>query len=107
MSFLKDMKDQFVNKIFKNDFYLNEKEKLIGENTDVYGLQAGYFNKIIEKNKNYKVLVLGAGGVAPSIIFALIKSNVADITLSNRTYEKSLFLKSRFPKIWKSTIKSI
>ena len=82
-----------------NIVYLNEEDKLIGENTDVYGLQAGYFNKVIEKDKNYKALVLGAGGVAPSIIFALIKSKVADITLSNRTYEKSLFLKSRFPKI--------
>ena len=45
-----------------NIVYLNEEDKLIGENTDVYGLQAGYFNKVIE-NKNYKVLVLGAGGV--------------------------------------------
>ncbi len=82
-----------------NTVFLNDEGKLIGENTDVFGLQAGYLNKIIEKGKNYNVLILGAGGVAPSIIFALIKSNVTNINLSNRTYEKSLFLKNRFPKI--------
>ena len=41
-------------------------------------------------------MILGAGGVAPSIILALIKSNISDISLANRTYEKSLFLKQNF-----------
>ena len=44
-----------------NIVYLNEDDKLIGENTDVYGLQAGYFNKVIEKSvkqflETYKII---------------------------------------------------
>ena len=55
--------------------------------------------RFLLKRNNYKALVLGAGGVAPSIIFALIKSKVADITLSNRTYEKSIYFKKNFQKL--------
>ena len=32
-----------------------------------------------------KILILGAGGVVPSIIFALNKMKVSEITISNRT----------------------
>ena len=46
-----------------------------------------------------KALILGAGGVAPSIILALLKSNIAHISISNRTYEKSIFLKKKFKEI--------
>ena len=41
---------------------------------------------------------MGAGGVSPSIILALIKSNISNITVTNRTFEKALFLK-KFPHI--------
>tara|TARA_A100000164_G_C21820543_1_gene730115 strand:- start:145 stop:975 length:831 start_codon:yes stop_codon:yes gene_type:complete len=82
-----------VNTIFKD-----EENNLIGENSDVYGLQAGYLNKIVDNEKRgKKALVLGAGGVAPSVIVSLKKSKIDLIYLSNRTYEKSLFLKKQFP----------
>ncbi len=45
------------------------------------------------------MLILGAGGVAPSIILALLKSNITDISIANRTYEKLLFLKKNFKEI--------
>lgn len=81
-----------------NTVYLDNDEKLIGDNTDVFGLQAGYLKEINLKDaKSKKVLVLGAGGVAPSVILALNKSNLNNISLTNRTFEKSLFLKKRFP----------
>ena len=80
-----------------NTIYLNEDKKVIGENTDIYGLQAAYFKKIIDNNSiKKKALIIGAGGVSPSIIVALTKSNVVDITIINRTYDKCLFLKSKF-----------
>jgi len=73
---------------------------LIGENTDVFGFQAAYLKSIPnQEKKNKKVLILGAGGVAPSIILALLKSNILNISLSNRTYEKSLFLKKNFKNL--------
>ena len=44
-------------------------------------------------------MIIGAGGVAPSIILALVKSKIDNISLVNRTYEKSLFLKRKFNMI--------
>ena len=67
-----------------NTIWLQEKNKALkGDNTDVFGLLAGYFKEIIGvKNLNTKVLILGAGGVAPSVIYALQKSLVNNIYLS-------------------------
>ena len=96
-----------VNTVFKD-----KKNNLIGENSDVYGLQAGYLNKIINNEKrNQKALVLGAGGVSPSVIVSLKKSKIENIFLANRTYEKTLFLKKQFPYLqiikWSEVKKSI
>ncbi len=83
-----------------NTILLDENESIIGENTDVFGFQAAYLKSISElEKKNKRALILGAGGVAPSIILALTKSNFNKISLSNRTYEKSIFLKKKFPNI--------
>ena len=67
-------------------------DNLVGHNTDIFG-----FDKAI-KNLNFnmkgkKILILGAGGVVPSIIFALNKMNVSKIFISNRTKEKAENLK--------------
>ncbi len=78
-----------------NTVYLDDKGNLVGENTDVYGVQAAYLNKISLQKKFNSALVLGAGGVSPSIIYALIKSNLRNISITNRTYEKSIFLKKK------------
>ncbi len=43
-----------------------------------------------------KVFILGAGGVVPSIIFALNKMEVSEVTISNRTKQKAENLKKRF-----------
>ena len=71
---------------------------LIGHNTDIVGFQKA-INKLNYKIKNKKILILGAGGVVPSIIFALSKMEVSKITVSNRTYKKAENLKSQFNKI--------
>jgi len=84
-----------------NTVYLDSSDNLIGENTDVFGLQAGYLRTIIGEinKKDIKVLILGAGGVAPSIIIALKKSNINDISITNRTHDKALSFKKVFPNI--------
>ena len=57
-----------------NTISLNDEGKIVGNNTDVYGLEQGFINKINNKNlQKNKVLILGAGGVTPSIIYALKK----------------------------------
>ena len=71
---------------------------LIGHNTDIGGFQKA-MNKLDYKVKDKKILILGAGGVVPSIIFALNKMEVSKITVSNRTYKKAEDLKSQFNKI--------
>ena len=70
-----------------NTLYINNEGTLIGENTDVYGLQAAYLKKIDIASQK-KVLIIGAGGVSPSVILSLQKSGVKDISIINRTIEK-------------------
>ena len=83
-----------------NTIFLDKEDNLIGENTDVFGFQAGYLQTLSNQDKkNKKALIIGAGGVAPSIILALVKSKIDNISLVNRTYEKSLFLKRKFNMI--------
>ena len=80
-----------------NTLYLKD-NKLIGHNTDIVG-----FETSIKKSKfdvsNKDILVLGAGGVVPSIIFALNKMKVSKIKISNRTKEKADNLKKLFNNI--------
>tara|TARA_Y100001958_G_C21141173_1_gene479860 strand:- start:22 stop:852 length:831 start_codon:yes stop_codon:yes gene_type:complete len=95
-----------------NTVMLDQNNNLVGENTDVFGFQAAYLKSFSnQEKKNKKVLIFGAGGVAPSIILALLKSNIVDISLANRTYEKSLFLKKNFKEIkvirWEDCSKEI
>ena len=91
--------DQLVNDAKKtnsvNTVFLNENNSVVGENTDVFGLQAAYFKEITQIH-NKKALVIGAGGVSPSVIFSLSKSKLRNITIVNRTHEKSIFLKKKF-----------
>jgi shikimate dehydrogenase len=68
---------------------------IIGENTDVFGLQAAYL-KEIDNDLNKKALVIGAGGVSPSVVLSLQKSGIKNISITNRTSEKCLFLKKKF-----------
>ncbi len=75
--------------LFDND------NTVIGENTDVYGLQAAYL-KEIDNNCNKKALVIGAGGVSPSVILSIKKSGINNISITNRTNEKCIFLKKKF-----------
>jgi shikimate dehydrogenase len=80
-----------------NTLYLKD-NKVIGHNTDIVGFEIS-----IKKSKfnvsNKEVLILGAGGVVPSIIFALNKMKVSKIKISNRTRKKAENLKKLFKNI--------
>ncbi len=84
---------KFTNSV--NTVYLNEQNIVVGENTDVFGLQAAYLKEIVDI-ENKKALIIGAGGVSPSVIFSLEKSKVRNISIANRTHDKSIFLKKKF-----------
>ena len=71
---------------------------LVGHNTDISGFQKA-INNLNYDVKDKKILILGAGGVVPSIIFALNKMGASKIIVTNRTYKKAENLKSQFNKI--------
>ena len=71
---------------------------LVGHNTDIAGFDSA-IKKLDFNVEGKKVLILGAGGVVPSIIFALQKMNVQEITISNRTKERAENLKVLFSNI--------
>ena len=81
-----------------NTIYLDSKNTVVGENTDVFGLQAAYL-KEVDNISNKKCLIIGAGGVSPSAIHSLQKSGVRDISIINRTKEKCIFLKKKFKNL--------
>ena len=75
-----------------------EKGNLIGHNTDIVGFDKAI--KALKFNmKDKKILILGAGGVVPSIIFALKEMDVLEITISNRTRQKAENLRILFKNL--------
>ena len=80
-----------------NTIYLKD-NKVVGHNTDIYGFETSIKKSNYNLN-NKEILILGAGGVVPSIIFALIKMKVSKIKICNRTKEKAENLKKLFKNI--------
>ena len=80
-----------------NTVYMQNK-KIVGHNTDIGGFELA-IKKIGYDVKNKKVFILGAGGVAPSIIVALKKMGSSQIYLTNRTIQKADNLNKIFPYI--------
>ena len=85
-------KTQSVNTVFLDG------DKVTGHNTDISGFELA-IKKINFDIKNKEILILGAGGVVPSIIFDLNKMKVSKIIISNRTREKAENLKKLFKNI--------
>ena len=85
-------KTQSVNTIYLKD------NKVVGHNTDIFGFETSIKKSEYDPN-NKEVLILGAGGVVPSIIFALIKMKVSKIKICNRTKEKAENLKKIYKNI--------
>jgi len=80
-----------------NTIYLKE-NIVIGHNTDIGGFELS-IKKTKYNIKNKKVLILGAGGVVPSIIEALTRMRSSQIYVSNRTKKKAEKLKELFENI--------
>jgi shikimate dehydrogenase len=80
-----------------NTIYLKD-NKVVGHNTDIFGFESSIKKSDYNLN-NKEVLILGAGGVVPSIIFALIKMKVSKIKICNRTKEKAENLKKFYKNL--------
>tara|TARA_B100001175_G_C19504210_1_gene639899 strand:- start:1265 stop:2056 length:792 start_codon:yes stop_codon:yes gene_type:complete len=95
--FLDQLTPQAYSTKSVNTIYL-ENDKLFGHNTDVDGFLFGINNLNFDINGK-KILILGAGGVVPSIIFALKKIGASQIIISNRTEKKAEALKNLFDNL--------
>ena len=77
-----------------NTVYMKN-NKIIGHNTDIEGFELN-----IKKTKfnvaGKKIFIIGAGGVVPSLIFALKRMRASNIIISNRTKQNAENLKNLF-----------
>ena len=97
IKYLDELSVEAQNTQSVNTIYLKD-NKVVGHNTDIYGFETSIKKSDYDLN-NKEVLILGAGGVVPSIIFALIKMKVSKIKICNRTKEKAENLKKLYKNI--------
>ncbi|NUO81879.1 shikimate dehydrogenase [candidate division KSB1 bacterium] len=71
-------------------------ERLIGHNTDASGFQRSLEKARLEVS-NQEVLLLGAGGAAKAVVFALLAKGVRSIYLCNRHEERARQLHATLP----------
>lgn len=67
-----------------------------GGNTDAYGFAANLDEQASCWDKSRGAVVLGAGGAARAVIFALQQRGIQNIRVANRTVERAIELSHRF-----------
>ena len=97
ISYLEKLTPEAENTQSVNTIYLN-KNKVTGHNTDIDGFKLAIQDIKFDVSKK-NILIIGAGGVVPSIIYSLIKMKAHKIYLINRTKEKAEDLKKLFKNI--------
>jgi shikimate dehydrogenase len=63
--------------------------EMIGHNTDGIGLVRDLEQNLDIHLKNKKILLIGAGGAAEGVIYSMLEKKPSELTLTNRTIEKS------------------
>ena len=95
--YLDELTEQAKKTQSVNTIYLGA-NGITGHNTDIEGFEESL--RYVKYNvKDKDVLILGGGGVVPSIIFALKNMQAQNIIISNRTREKAENLKKIFENI--------
>ena len=77
-----------------NTLEFKDKE-IIGHNTDGIGLVRDLEQNLNLNLKSKKILLMGAGGAAEGVIYSMLEKNPLEITLTNRTIEKSNVIKNK------------
>ena len=80
---------QSVNTVYMKD------NKIIGHNTDIEGFESNIKNTKFSATGK-KIFIIGAGGVVPSLVFALKRMKASNIIISNRTKQNAENLKNLF-----------
>jgi len=84
-----DKVEESARRIGAINTIVNNKGILIGYNTDVIG-----FKKSLQEDgkftiKGEKAVILGAGGAARAVVYALLEEGIEEISIFNRTLEKA------------------
>lgn len=79
---LLDNIDEIATEIGAVNVVINKNGKLIGKNTDAYGFAENIRTSVTGTKK---AVVLGAGGAAKAVIFALLEIGFKEIIITNRS----------------------
>lgn len=99
----KNISSKFLNVIFNKGIELGKKfrtESQISHNAlSLEAISLKFIKDEIESIKDKKVLILGIGDLAQSILHLLVKEDVKNITITNRTYHKALEIKNIYEDV--------
>jgi shikimate dehydrogenase len=72
-----------------------KEDEIIGHNTDGIGLVRDLEQNLDTHLKNKKILLIGAGGAAEGVIYSMLEKKPSELTLTNRTIEKSNVIQNK------------
>ena len=72
-----------------------KEDEIIGHNTDGIGLVRDLEQNLDIHLKNKKILLIGAGGAAEGVIYSMLEKKPSELTLTNRTIEKSNMIQNK------------
>jgi shikimate dehydrogenase len=72
-----------------------KEDQIIGHNTDGIGLVRDLEQNLDTHLKNKKILLIGAGGAAEGVIYSMLEKKPSELTLTNRTIEKSNVIQNK------------
>jgi shikimate dehydrogenase len=70
-------------------------DQIIGHNTDGIGLVRDLEQNLNVDLKSKKILLIGAGGAAEGVIYSILEKEPSELTLTNRTIEKSKVIQNK------------
>ncbi|MFK4785041.1 glutamyl-tRNA reductase [Fusobacterium sp. MFO224] len=101
LNFLENKKtSKILNVIFNKAIELGKtfrtKSKISHNALSLEALSYKIIKKYVENIENRKILILGIGDLAKSILYVLVKDEIKNITITNRTKHKALEMKETF-----------
>ena len=72
-----------------------KEDQIIGHNTDGIGLVRDLEQNLYLPLKSKKILLIGAGGAAEGAIYSILEKKPSELTLTNRTIEKSNVIQNK------------
>jgi shikimate dehydrogenase len=86
---LVDEVDDFASMVGAVNTVANRLGKLLGFNTDAYGFLKALRDDAKFKPENKRAIVIGGGGVARAVAFALLQEKISSLIIANRTLAKA------------------